>query len=175
MNRAFWLILLLGCGKENHHFPGSTLNATYPNGHWLALNNADMASVENDLLIITNNKRQELGLRILLPNATLDAIARGHSAHMEEHQFYAHENPEGYSPTARIRLVCDNVPFTAYENIWIMAPTQTAQDAFDAFWNSPDHKAALLSDTELIGIGMWRGTYLGLDMVYVTMEFLHEY
>lgn len=167
------LLLIVGCRKKtDHDFPYSIPDANYDNGHPLALSNIDQWQLEDELFNLTNERRVLYGKKPLLRNQALDSLARAHSAHMIIHDFYGHVNPEGDGPTERALRVIHDVPFIMWENAWIIGPGQPVQDALDAFWASPPHQEALLSDTDLVGIGFYRGVRSdGLDLIYISMEF----
>lgn len=166
------LVILAGCGDHKKSFPAAFPDMAYSNGHPLVLNTTDTDLLESELVEITNRVRSSNGLSGLAPNCGLSALARAHSAHMFIHSFYGHDNPEGFTPTDRLRLVVDDVPFVIHENVWMLGEPVTAQFIFDGFWNSPPHQAAILSNSQLIGVGMFHTTVNGVALLWVTMEFL---
>lgn len=166
------LAILVGCNDHKKSFPATLPDMTYSNGHPLVLNATDTDQLEIELTEITNQTRAAHGLCGPLTNSGLAALARAHSAHMFIHNFYGHDNPEGFTPTDRLRLAVNDVPFVLHENVWMLGEPVTAQFIFDGFWNSPPHQAAILSDSQLIGVGMFHTMVDGVPLVWVTMEFL---
>lgn len=170
------LAILSGCRTGEKPFPDAVPDTYYPNGHPIALNAADplLESREAELVELTNQRRIENGLPPLRRSLMLDALARAHSAHMPIHGFfYGHLNPEGEWPNDRLMHVARSGYI--YENLWWVYDEQSMQFVLDGFWGSPDHRANLLSNTDLIGVGMFRcadpAPALGVR-VYVVMEFL---
>jgi len=56
---------------------------------------------ENPILMYTNIEREKEGLGTLQWSGGLALVARGHSQDMIDRDFFAHENPDGQSPTDR--------------------------------------------------------------------------
>lgn len=168
------LALIAGCGQHHDSLPLSTEDLAYPNGHPLAVNETEVAELETSLIEITNQRRIDLGLSPLTVNETLGALARAHSQHMIVHHFYGHVNPEGDGPGERFHTVAGDVQAGLWENVWLTT-SQDMNVVFQAFWDSPDHRDALLSPSSHIGVGLWVDTTSGANVVYVTMEFLRVY
>jgi uncharacterized protein YkwD len=171
---AVLVLCVGGCDLDKDEFPSSVVDSAYTNGHTLSLNtvDADDAAWEAELVERTNAKRAEYGLGPLRRNGTLDALARGQSVHMYEHDFFDHVNPEGDSAGDRLSYFAGG-SWVVRENIWIVEPGRDPQYALDGFVASPPHFEAILSNSNLIGVGMVRRPYGGLPGYrYVTMEFL---
>lgn len=172
------LAILSGCQTGEKSFPDAVQDTYYPNGHPIALNAADplLASREAELVDLTNARRVENGMPALRRSLMLDALARGHAAHMPIHGFfYDHLNPEGDLPNDRLMRVARSGYI--YENLWWIYDDESTQFILDGFWGSPDHRANILSSTDLIGIGMFRcpDPSPGFPFrVYVVMEFLRN-
>lgn len=150
---------------------------SYPNGHPLILNETDARVVdwEQQLVDLTNQRRLDNGLDALTRTPMLDGLARAHSNHMVIHYFYGHVNPEGDGPTDRLTTVAHSGYL--YENVWMVNENDSPEYILDGFWNSPDHKEAILSSSDLIGVGMFRSRGLSVgnpDLIHVTMEFLRS-
>lgn len=173
---ALLLLALWGCkDDDDKEFPASVGNASYSNGHALALNEVDTADDqwEAELVTLTNELRVQSGLSPLTRNLTLDAVGRAHSLHMYEHFFFDHNNPEGEHAAARLNHFASGVSWVVRENIWIVEPGRTPQYVLDGFLASPSHRDAILSHAHLIGVGMVRRPYNSVpDHIYVSMEFL---
>lgn len=129
---------------------------------------------ESQLVDLMNQRRVENGLPSLRRTPMLDGLARAQSAHMVIHAYYAHINPEGDGPDDRLMRISRSGAI--YENIWIVTMTDSPQFILDGFWSSPEHQAAILSDSDLVGIGLYRSPSVpgAADLVHVTMEFLNS-
>lgn len=115
------------------------------NGHPLLTPNSDpgVAVFETELLRLVNDYRLLLGLSPLVPSTRLGDAARAHARHMIEHRFVAHVSPEGLTPRLRLSLV--NVDWTLVgENI--AATYSTPQGVFEAWLDSPGHRANIESE-----------------------------
>jgi len=137
------------CGT-NPPYPGSGgdgsngATLTYPNGHpknWLTTD-APALTNEDEILTLVNGRRCAMGLNVLVMDVSMRQCARGHSRHMREDYhaptFFAHDNPEGDSPGAR--MTANGVSWTlAAENI--AAGYVTPTDAFNEWMGSPGHRA----------------------------------
>ena len=123
MDRSFLLpvmalILAFGaaCGdSDDGEVKGSTTHAmaaasegstetTYANGHALSTDSVDPAvlAVEDEILQLCNDHRVALGLNALVDDPGMRKVARAHSLHMIEHDFFEHANPEGDTPGDRL-------------------------------------------------------------------------
>lgn len=165
------------CRSGEKPFPYSFPDASYPNGHPLVLNEADasLEAWEASIVDLTNQRRSGAGLGPLERRPMLDGLARAHSAHMVIHSFYAHVNPEGDGPSDRLIKISRSGAL--YENIWMVSMADSPEFIIEGFWNSPDHREAILSDSDWIGVGLYRSpnsqpTFP--DLVHVTMEFLNS-
>ena len=61
----------------------------------------DISKLELKIHDLTNIERQKLNLPLLSYDAEIRNIARGHSEDMSARNFFAHETPDGKSPTDR--------------------------------------------------------------------------
>ena len=61
----------------------------------------DISKLELKIHDLTNIERQKLNLSLLSYDAEIRNIARGHSEDMSVRNFFAHETPDGKSPTDR--------------------------------------------------------------------------
>ncbi len=145
---------------------------------------------------LTNKERQKHGLSQLTFDSEIVQVARGHSLDMASRNYFAHETPEGLTPTDRAEQlgyscqkmvglliysgIAENIfqghlfdsyytvngVITSYE--WI-SEEQIAQITVDGWMNSPGHRENILMeifDREGIGVE------ITLDhKVYVTQNF----
>lgn len=142
---------------------------TYGNGHPILTESEDpvLRGVEEELMSLTNRYRVAQGLHALAPHSVARQAARGHARHMLVHGFFSHVNPENDGPGER--LLRARVRFAGYgENI--AAGHRSAQIVFDAWLNSPSHRANLDDPTWThAGMGHWRGGSYG---TYYVQQFL---
>lgn len=144
---------------------------------------ADPGTVEQAILLYTNQERQQQGLPALAWDASLAAIARAHSTDMAEHAFFSHTNPAGQDPTARavaagysVRRDLGGLRYSIGigENISKMPtgnvvghgyvsndPESIARATVQAWMDSPGHRENILNaQYARIGIGVaYDGTY----------------
>jgi uncharacterized protein YkwD len=144
---------------------------------------ADPGTIEQTILLYTNQERQQQGLPVLAWDASLAAIARAHSTDMAEHGFFSHTNPAGQDPTARavaagysVRRDLGGLRYSLGigENIGKMPtgnvvghgyvnndPESIARATVQAWMESPGHRENILNaQYARIGIGVaYDGTY----------------
>lgn len=173
-----------------------------------AQNNFDSSKAEEDQPVydtreieylvheLTNQERQNHGLSQLAFDSEITQIARGHSLDMSERNYFAHETPEGFTPTDRAEQlgyscqkmvglliytgIAENIfqghLFDSYYTVngvitsfdWI-SEEEIAKITVDGWMNSPGHRENILTeifDREGIGIEI---TYD--HKVYVTQNF----
>jgi uncharacterized protein YkwD len=145
---------------------------------------------------LTNQERQSYGLSQLLLESEISQIARGHSLDMATREYFAHETPEGLTPTDRadeLGYSCEKMVglliytgiaenifqghlfdsyYTVNEEIisfdWI-SEEEIAQITVDGWMNSPGHRENILTeifDKEGIGVEITPD-----HKVYVTQNF----
>jgi hypothetical protein len=123
----------------------------------------------NDLLLLTNEARQQNGLPVLQLNGELNAAAANKAANMFAENYWAHFSPSGKSPWDFIRGAGYNYVY-AGENL--ARGFTTAQDTLTAWMNSPDHRANILSANYTdVGFAIAQGSLTGEDTVLVVEEF----
>jgi len=113
--------------------------------------NTQTDSFENQVIELVNNERMQAGLNPLAPNWQLTRVARNKSEDMARNNYFSHQSPVYGSPFDMIRSF--GIAFTAAgENI--ARGQTTAQSVMNAWMNSPEHRANILSNnfTE-IGVG----------------------
>ena len=144
----------------------------------------------------TNQERLNYGLTQLAFDSEITQIARGHSSDMAEREYFAHETPEGLTPTDRADLqeyscqkmvglliysgIAENIfqghlfdsyytingEITSYE--W-NTEEEIAKITVDGWMNSPGHRENILTeifDREGIGVKITQD-----HKVYVTQNF----
>jgi uncharacterized protein YkwD len=114
---------------------------------------------EEQMLALVNKERTSRGLKPLKADPEMTLVARAHSNDMFVRGYFAHVNPDGKDPFARMKAA--NVSFTAAgENL---ALAQTIEIAHVNLMNSPGHKANILNPSfGRLGIGIMEGGYHGL-------------
>jgi len=118
---------------------------------------------------LTNEERLDAALPTLTRNSLLDETARKKAQDMVDHEYFAHDSPEGVEPWYWF----DEVGYDyvhAGENLAIYF--EDSDDVVEAWMDSPLHKANILSGkyTE-IGVAAVRGEYKGYDTVFVVQHF----
>ena len=130
-----------------------------------------IASVEQTVFGLINQKRAELGLKPLIWNDDLEKIARGHSENMAEYDFFSHRGLDGKAVSDRAdsaglskwRSIGENIAFNrGYQD--------PIAKAVDLWLNSPSHKNNLLSPN-------WKESAVGVAITedgsyYFTQVFL---
>jgi len=130
-----------------------------------------VASVEQTVFGLINQKRAELGLKPLIWNDDLEKIARGHSENMAEYDFFSHRGLDGKAVSDRAdsaglskwRSIGENIAFNR-------GYADPIAKAVDLWLNSPSHKNNLLSAT-------WKESAVGVAITedgsyYFTQVFL---
>ncbi len=128
---------------------------SYSNGHPVVLSTSDEAVLlrESDTERLVNERRNAIGKNSLISSPSIRDVARAHSNHMIVHTFFAHTNPEGYTPGGRLSLAGISWSM-AGENI--AAGYSTAQAAYDAWMASPPHRENIERDGWVYtGVGYW--------------------
>jgi uncharacterized protein YkwD len=124
-------------------------------------------SLENELLLLTNQQRIRQGLQPLALDSKLTKMAREHSRDMAHQGFISHDQPSGSLRTRMNRA--GSLYEVARENV---ASAQTIARAHAALLNSPPHKENILAgDVTRIGIGVAQCRELCGRQIYVTELF----
>lgn len=119
----------------------------------------------DELLLLTNIKRQEAGLPVLTLNASLSEAASRKAQDMFAKNYWAHIAPDGTTPWYFIRS-------SGYEYVYagenLARGYTTSNSVVDAWMASPSHRENMLSPnyTE-IGFGILEGSLTGDDTVLV--------
>lgn len=117
------------------------------------------------LLILTNQQRQENNLPVLTDNQALDQAAANKAADMFSKDYWAHIAPDGTTPWAFIKAAGYNYVY-AGENL--AKGFNSASDVVNAWMASPEHKANILSSNyKDVGFAVQTGTLNGEDTVLV--------
>lgn len=104
------------------------------------------------LINLMNGARQQVGCAPLAVSPKLTDAATQHSAEMARLNFFSHNSANGGSFDQRIRATGYTYNTWLAENI--AAGQKTGQAAYDAWYNSPGHRANMLScNFHAVGIG----------------------
>jgi uncharacterized YkwD family protein len=127
---------------------------------------AGMTAEEQQMLNLVNAERAKNGLAPLKADSTLTTMARDKSQDMITSNYFAHQSPTYGSPFDMMAKY--GVTYRAAgENI---AGNQSVTAAFNAWMNSPGHRANILgSQYNLTGIGIVHGGPYG---IMFTQEFV---
>jgi len=124
---------------------------------------------EEQLLKLTNQKRQDAGVGPLIRNALLDKVAALKATDMFAKDYWAHNSPDGTTPWYFFRKVNYDYQY-AGENL--ARGFTTANDAMDAWMASPSHKENLLSPNyREIGFAVEDGKLTGEQTTLIVQEF----
>jgi len=143
----------------------------------------ELAEMEVHRLI--NLEREKYGLKILGYDEELASVAKLHSIDMANDEYFAHETPEGLSPTDRAskadyvcRYQIGNLIYSGIgENLhmvkgssvgFLSTPESIAELAVSGWMDSPGHKKNILtSNFSKEGIGVSISTFT----IHVTQDF----
>jgi uncharacterized protein YkwD len=156
----------------------------------------DSQKIEYLVHQLTNQERKNYGLSQLVFDSEISQIARGHSQDMALREYFAHETPEGFTPTDRaehVGYVCQKIVglqmysglaenifqgylFSSYYSLngvitsydW-SSEEEIAKITVDGWMNSPGHRENILTDIfDREGIGVEISPD---NKVYVTQNF----
>lgn len=117
------------------------------------------------LLLLTNEKRQENGLPPLTLNENLSVAASNKAADMLSKDYWAHNSPDGTPPWVFIKGAGYNYIY-AGENL--ARGFNNASDVITAWMASPGHKKNMLSSNyQNVGFAVSTGRLTGEDTVLV--------
>lgn len=123
----------------------------------------------SDVASLTNQDRLEDGLPPLAVSPLLTEAAQLKAEDMAQHSYYAHTGPDGKTMLDWMNQVGYRY-LNAGENLVI--DRTTAEQAVDAWMNSPDHRANILRPQfTQIGVGVAEGEYQGIHTIFVVQEF----
>ncbi len=115
---------------------------------------AEPAVAEPRLMELLNQARTAAGVRPVLPDEQLEAIARSHSEDMVSHNFFAHVSPKSGSPADRARRA-ELLVSQFGENLGLGG---TPEEIHEGLMGSPGHRMNLLiPDYTHVGIAVEEG------------------
>ena len=142
--------------------------------HFVKNNYPEVLGISSDisieqLLILTNQKRQENGLYPLKLSGQLDQAAVGKGNDMLSKNYWAHISPDGTTPWIFIKNTGYNYTY-AGENL--ARGYSTSQDVVNAWMDSPSHRENLLSSKyQEVGFAVVTGNLTGEETVLVVEMF----
>lgn len=117
------------------------------------------------LLILTNQQRQDNNLTALTDNTELDQAAANKAADMFSKNYWAHNSPDGTTPWIFIKSSGYNYIY-AGENL--ARGFNNTSDVINAWMNSPEHRKNVLSPNyQNVGFAVVTGKLGGEDTVLV--------
>jgi uncharacterized protein YkwD len=120
-----------------------------------------------ELLLITNEKRQEAGVNPLVINEELSAAALQKARHMFKDNYWAHNSPSGVTPWYFFKKVGYDYTY-AGENL--ARGFTVSQDVVDAWMDSRSHRENMLSaNYHDVGFAIEQGT-LGEENTVLVVE-----
>lgn len=120
---------------------------------------------DQQLLLLTNQKRQENGLPVLTINSELSQAAANKASDMFGRDYWAHNAPDGTAPWVFIKGAGYNYIY-AGENL--ARGFNNAPDVINAWMASPSHKKNMLSSNyQNVGFAVSTGKLNGEDTVLV--------
>jgi len=155
----------------------------------------DSKRIEQLILEYTNDERVFYELKSLEPDSELAKVARGHSSDMAQREYFAHQTPEGLSPTDRAKKadyscvkfygiyytdgVAENLAQNWLYNSYRMkgnymsynwhTEETLAKEMVDGWMDSPGHRKNMLhEDFDKLGVGV---VIAENDAVYATQNF----
>ena len=129
----------------------------------------DLRRAERDMLGLINRERAKAGLKELVFDERLAAVARSHSADMVRNKFFAHKSPTRGDLDTRMKRAGIKA-LTFRENL---SSNNTLLSAHQGLMNSPGHRKNIQeSDLTRVGIGIVRSRDGG---IMVTQNFAQDY
>lgn len=127
------------------------------------------AITNQNIVDLTNQTRENLGLTKLTPNDKLTIAAQAKADDMMLNQYFAHVSPTGRTPWSWITGTGYQYTY-AGENL---AVNFSSAEGVQAGWMaSPTHRANIVqSNYQEIGVGMARGMFQGYDSTVVVEMF----
>ncbi len=133
-----------------------------------------LEEVEQLIVNLTNEQRQNKKLPELQLDTSLRTAARSHSVDMLERDFFDHTSPDGYTPFDRIAIIHRTLIGTVGENIWSGQgfqqndAKQLTGKVVKDWLGSPGHRDNLLRDNYThIGVGVASKG----DLIRITQNF----
>ena len=111
-----------------------------------------MGAFEEEVLLLTNQAREEAGVRPLAYDPLLGRIAEIHSSDMLRQDFFSHDSPDGSTYVDRMRRAGFTINGPTAENI--AAGSSTPESVVSRWLRSPGHRRNILNPALThIGIG----------------------
>jgi uncharacterized protein YkwD len=129
----------------------------------------DSTTAEKRMLELVNHDRAAAGLRPVVVDAQLTAIARAHSRDMAEHDFVGHVSPRSGSTVDRVKHA-GIAPQIVLENV---GRAYSIEEAEKGFLASPGHRVNIVEPgAARLGIGVAFGKAVtGTEPMFVTQLF----
>jgi uncharacterized protein YkwD len=119
---------------------------------------------EKEMFDLVNRERKKVGVKELIWDSALVAVARSHSKDMWERKYFGHFSPEGKDVGDRLEANSIDY-FIAGENL-ALAPT--VETAFTGLMNSEDHRRNMLDGQfDKVGIGAIENGIYGIMFVQI--------
>ena len=123
----------------------------------------------DQVLIATNQEREELGLEPLQINEKLNQAALAKAQHMFGEQYWAHSSPEGVQPWGFIK---DAGYVYKYAGENLARDFDNSQEMVLAWMNSPTHKENIINPNfTQTGLAVVNGTLKGFNTTLVVQMF----
>jgi len=125
----------------------------------------ELKAEEKKSLDLHNAKRKAKDLKPFCVNTLLTEAARDHAQDMIDRDYFAHNSPEGKTPSDRLKkagyITRDFSYWTVGENIaWGSGELGAPDNIFEAWMDSDGHRHNILDeDFRQIGIGMSQGDF----------------
>lgn len=127
----------------------------------------------NDVVNITNQKRQENGVEPLILNETLSSAAHSKGLDMLEHDYWAHVSPQGTEPW---KFFTDSGYTYKYAGENLARDFSNPSSAVDAWMASPSHRDNMLSGKyKEIGVAVVEGDLSGVETTLIVQMFGTKY
>lgn len=151
-------------GLLNHTSPGSTLGPAIPRPGAADAAQAGVThsdEIERAILDFVNQERAKTGATPLQLDDTLQSTARSHCDDMFLRSYFAHDDPDGFSPADRISQAHRQLIGLTGENIWtgtnidLSDHQKTAAAIMNDWMQSTGHREGILHKTYThIGVGV---------------------
>lgn len=127
----------------------------------------------DEVIRLTNSKRQAAGLLPLEANSTLSTAAQAKGADMLNKSYWAHTAPDGTAPW---KFFTDFGYKYRYAGENLARDFSNPQSAVDAWMNSASHKENILSvKYKEIGVAVVEGNLAGVDTTIIVQFFGTKY
>lgn len=118
-------------------------------------------AIEARVVVLINQRRVANGLRPVVVDARLAALALGHSQEMAAQQYFAHDSPTG-GLTFEQRTGRLHRTLTAENIAWGTGPYGNAVGLVTLWMHSPEHRRIILTPgLRRVGVGLVIGVFEG--------------